>query len=241
LSVGVDQIPARTYARIAGVLYLIIIIGAGFAEGYVRGSLIVPGDPLATAGNIVASEGLFRFGFVSDLVAFMCDAVVAVLFYFMLRPVSKTLSLIAASLRLIAHPAIASLNLLNHLSALQVLTNPHFTTTFSGEQIAAIAMQFLAAHRTGYLVAGAFFGLHCLILGYLIARSSLFPRLLGLLLIAASFGYLAESFGNFLYAGNEVILSWIVGISAGVAEISLCFWLIVKGVRGGSATISIST
>jgi len=222
---------ARTYARIAGLLYLVIIVCAGFSEGYVRSSLIVPGDAAATADNILAHEWLFRVGFAGDLIAFMSDLVVAVLFYVLLKPISKTLSLIAACLRLLAHPAIASVNLLNHFAALLLLSGADYLTVFKTDQLNALVLLSLETHKYGYLIGGAFFGLHCLILGYLIYRSDLFPRVLGVFLVIASAGYLGESFGNFLFPAYEQVLAWIVAVPAVIAEVSLCLWLILKGVK----------
>lgn len=222
---------SKTIARIAGLLYLIIIICAGFSEGYVRSSLIIPGDATTTAQNILASEGLFRLGFVSDLVAFLADAVVAILLYILLKPVSKILSIIAAVFRLLAHPAIASLNLLNHYIVLQVLSGADFLSTFQTDQLHALAMLLLEAHTYGYLVAGAFFGFHCLLLGYLLYKSNLFPAILGILMAVASAGYLVESFGNFLFPGYEVVYTWIVAVTAVIGELSFCLWLMVKGVK----------
>lgn len=222
--------PKKT-ARITGVLYLVIIICAGFSEGYVRSSLIVPGDAAATTDNIVNSEWLFRVGFVSDLIAFLSDAAVAILLYVLLRPVSKTLSLLAASFRLIAHPAIASINLLNHFIALSLLNGAGYLKVFEAGQLQAMVLLFLNMHNTGYLIAGAFFGVHCFILGYLLYKSELFPGVLGVLMVIASLGYLMESFGNFLFTGYEDILAWIVGVSAGIGELSLTFWLLIKGVK----------
>mgnify|MGYP006211621067 CR=1 FL=1 len=80
--------PSVAQARLAGVLYLIIILCAGFSEGYVRGGVIVSGDAAATAANIRASEWLFRIGFTTDLLAFLSDVALAVLFYVLLRPVT---------------------------------------------------------------------------------------------------------------------------------------------------------
>ena len=219
------------YARTAGILYLIIIICAGFSEGYVRSSLIVPGDAAATAGNIMASEWLFRVGFVSDLIAFICDLAVAILFYVLLKPVSKTLSLIAAALRLLAHPAIASINLLNHFSVLFLLSGADYLTAFETDQLHALVLLLLSAHKYGYLIGGAFFGVHCFILGYLFVKSDLFPKTLGIMLAIAAAGYLTESFGNFLFPEYEDIFIWIVAVPAVIAELSLCLWLLVKGVK----------
>ena len=208
-----------------------IIILAGFSQGYVRSGLIVPGDAPATAANILASEGLFRIGFATDLTAFMMDAVVAILLYVLLRPVNKTLSMVAASFRLLAHPAIASLNLLNHLAAIQLLNGSAAMGIFEADQMQSLALFFLDLHHYGYLIGGAFFGVHLLLLGYLLFRSDLFPGILGILIVIASVGYLVESFGDFLFPGNEQVLGWIVGVSAAVGELSLTLWLLIKGVR----------
>ena len=221
----------RTYARVAGALYLVIIVCAGFSEGFVRSSLIVPGDAAATAGNILESPGLFRLGFAGDLIAFLADAAVAVLLYVLLKPVSQTMSLLAAAFRLLAHPAIAAVNLLNHFGVLLILGGSEYLTAFQPEQLNAMAMLSLETHRYGYLIGGAFFGVHCGLLAYLVIKSRLFPSVLGVLLYAASFGYLTESFAFFLFPSLEALASSLVVVTAGIAEVSLCLWLLVKGVR----------
>lgn len=220
----------RTHARVAGLLYVLVILCAGFAQGFVRGTLVVPGDAAATAANIVASENLFRLGLVADLVAFVSDAVVAVLLYVLLRPVSRTASLVAAALRLVAHPAIASLNLLNHWAALRLLTGGGAAALEPG-QLPGAALMLMEAHGVGYLLAGAFFGLHLLVLGWLLWRSDLFPRTLGILVAVAAAGYLLESFGSLLLPDARSLFTWIVGITAVIGEVSLALYLLVKGVR----------
>lgn len=221
----------RKMARIAGLLYLVIFITAGFSEGYVRSGIIVPGDAAATAGNIMASQGLFRLGFVSDLIAFMSDAVVAVLLYVLLRPVSRTVSLLAAAFRLLAHPAIAAVNLLNHFAALLLVQGDSYLSVFTADQLHALALLFLNMHGYGYLLAGAFFGVHCLILGYLLFKSDYFPGILGIMMAVAAFGYVTESFGNFLFPGHADMLAWFVAVPAVLGEFSLTLWLLIKGIR----------
>lgn len=219
----------QTYLKTAGILYLIIFICAGFSEGFVRSSLIVYTDPVATANNIIASESLFRLGFVTDLIAFISDAVISILFYLLLKPVSKTIALTAATFRLIAHPIIGSFNLINHLSAVNILTDPSLSSFVDISLLQTLAMESLINHKIGYLIAGAFFGIHCLLLGYLLFKSELFPKIIGILIFVASFGYLIESFGNFLNPENSDIYAMIVIIPAVIAELSLCVWLIIKG------------
>ncbi|MCB1320282.1 MAG: DUF4386 domain-containing protein [Leptospiraceae bacterium] len=222
--------PNRKMARMAGLLYLIVIVCAGFAQGYVRAGLVVPNDMTATAENILGAQFLFRAGLVADLVAFLCDAVIAILFYALLKPVNNTLAMLAAALRLLAHPAIGSLNLLNHHLALAVLSDPGFTSIMATEQSQAWSAIFLQAHDYGYLIAGAFFGLHCLVLGYLLYRSDLFPGVLGMLMMLAAGGYVIESFGSFLVPDYRNTYALIVAVTAVVGEVSLCLWLLIRAV-----------
>ena len=227
----IRPVSTKTTARIAGLLYILIFVSAGFSEGFVRATLIVPGDAAATAANILASEGLFRLGVVSDLIAFSADAIVAVLLYVLLRPVNRTLALVAAALRLVAHPAIASINMLNQFMALQLLTDPEYTTVFSPEQLNALALLLLTAHAYGYLIGAIFFGFHLIVLGYLLYQSELFPAILGILVVLAAFGYLTESFTFLLVPAYESFASTVVLVTAVVGEIALALYLVVRGVR----------
>ncbi len=118
---------SSNHARWAGLAYIVVIVAAGFAQGGVRERLVVDGNAAETAANILEHAFLFKIGLASDLLAFMADAVVAVLLWFVLRPAGRTLATAAAAFRLIAHPAIGSLNLLNHYMALEVLQHPDLT------------------------------------------------------------------------------------------------------------------
>lgn len=220
----------KTY-RLTGLLYLLIIICAGFSQGYIRGSILVPGDALVTADNILQNEALFRLGLSLDLVAFMIDAVVSVLLYQMFKPFGKTLAMVSAALRLIAHPAIGSLNLLNHYLAFHILGDAEFLTVLDETQRQSLSLLFMDAHRSGYLIAGGFFGLHCLLLGVLIYKSDSIPNIFGGLLIGSAAGYLIETFGNFTVPGYEEYTALIVGIAAAIGELSFTFYLLIKGRR----------
>jgi hypothetical protein len=226
-----NEIKQRNLARFTGVLYLLVILCAGFSQGYVRGTLFVSGDATATLNNILTSESLFRVGLVTDLIAFLLDAVISVLLYMLLKPAGKTLSMISSAFRLLAHPAIASLNLLNHFLALEVAQSTGPLAMLGVQQQEAWTSLFMTAHNYGYLIAGAFFGVHCLLLGVLLCRSVHFPSVFGLLMMAAAAGYLLESFGDFLVPGNEKLLANVVGISAAIGEVSLTLYLLIKGTR----------
>jgi hypothetical protein len=220
-------------ARIAGILYLIIIVAGIFAEFFVRSSLIVPGDVTATANNIVAAEGLFRIGIASDLIMILSDIALALFFYILLKPVSNSLSLLAAFFRL-AQAATLGINLLNLMFVLQLVNGSDNLGVFKTDQLHAVVVLFLDGHRIGYSIALIFFGLSILVLGYLIIKSDYIPKLLGVLLLLASLGYLTDSFAHVLltnYADYETIFALVVFAPAFIAELSLCLWLLFKGVK----------
>lgn len=215
--------------RLTGILYLFVIIFAGFSQGYVRGTLIIPGDAVTTATNILQQESLFRLGLSLDLVAFILDAIISVLLYQLFKTFGKTLALVSSALRLIAHPAIGSLNLLNHYLAYQVLGGADFLSVFDADQLQSLSLLFMEAHRYGYLIAGGFFGLHCLLLGLLIYKSNTIPNLFGGFLMGSAAGYLIETFGNFNVPGYEEYTALIVGVAAAIGEVSLTLYLLIVG------------
>lgn len=221
----------KRVARITGLLYLVIIVCAGFGEGAVRSTLVVPGDAAATAANIRGSEMLFRAGFVADLLAFLSDLAVSVLLYVLLRRVHRTVAMIAAAFRLLAHPAIAAVNMLNHFGALVVLGGAGYLSSFTPGQLEALALLMMEMHGYGYLIGGAFFGVHLGLLGWLLLRSGLVPPLLGVLVALAGAGYLVESFGMFLFPAHEGLYTMLVTITAVIGEVTLCLYLLIKGVR----------
>jgi hypothetical protein len=218
------------YARVAGVLFLIIVSCAIFSIVYIPSSLIVPGDATATANNIMASESLFRMGIVSDSVIFLSEIVLSVLLYVLFKPVSKTLSLVAAFSRL-AEAVILGINLLNNFTALLLVSGAGYLTVFEPDQLHALVLLFLNAHGYGILISQLFFGLHCFVLGYLLFKSGYFPRILGVLMLFASLGYLTESFGNFLLPNYEEIFAWVVAVTAVIGEFPFFLWLLFKGVN----------
>lgn len=216
--------------RITGLMYLAVIICAGFSQGYVRGTLVVQGDAVTTATNIMNNADLFRLGLTTDMIAFLLDAVISVMLYQMFKPFNKNLAMASAALRLIAHPAIGSLNLLNHFMALHILWGAEFLGSFEADQLQSMSLLFMDAHRNGYLIAGGFFGIHCLLLGILIYKSNIFPKIFGGFLFGAAAGYLLETFGNFSVPGYEEWTALIVGIAAALGEVSLTLYMIFKGV-----------
>ena len=217
------------YARLAGVLYLVIIVFGIFGEVGIRSTLVVPGDPVATAGNLTSSEGLFRLGFFADSLMILCDIALAVLLYVLLAPVHKVVALMAMCFRL-AQSAVLALNLLHYHAAILTLQGAGYSSVFEGTDAAALASFFLDLHAHGYDLGLLLFGVHCLLLGYLIVRSRYLPRLLGFLASAAGAAYLVGSYTRFLFPAHVEAVSPIYAVAI-VSEVSLCLWLLVKGVN----------
>lgn len=219
-----------TYARIAGVLYLIITVAAIWAHFVIPEQFIIPGDAAATAANIAANETAFRLGAVgSELIILLSEVVLAVVLFELLKPVNKTLSLIAAVSRL-AMTTIHGLNLLNYYFVLQLVNGADSLTAFAPEQVNTLMTLFLDAHNTGFTIGIAFLVLHVLILGYLIVQSGYFPKALGYLFFAAGVGYLVDTMGLLLVSSYTTTPALIALVIA-VAEVAFPLWLLVKGVN----------
>ncbi|MBZ0266945.1 DUF4386 domain-containing protein [bacterium] len=222
----------RALSRLAGVLYLVIIALGIFAEMGVRAKLFVEGDPAGTAARIAASPDLFRAGFAADAVMVVCDVAVAVLLYVLLKPAGPVLSMSAMFFRA-TQAAVLGLNLLHFHAARLILDGTAYRASLEPEQARALSYLFLDLHRHGYDLGLVFFGVHCVLLGVLIARSGFLPRALGLLVAAAGVVYLVGSGARFLFpeALGTVSALYVVAF---VSESALCLWLLVKGIDPGT-------
>ena len=224
------QTSPLVYARVAGFLLLFLVVIAPFSQLYVPSTLIVPGDAAATADNIRSSGWVLRLGIVGDSFVFLIEIVLCVLLYVLLRPVSRTLSLVAAFARL-AMTVVQGINLLAYFVALLLLSGAAYLTVFGPAQLDALALLSLDAHQYGVYVWEAFFGLHLAVLGYLIFKSGYFPRILGVLMVFAALGYLGHSYGGWLYPGSAETLALVVGVTAIIGELPFFLWLAIKGVN----------
>jgi hypothetical protein len=215
-------------SRIAGILYLVVIVLGIFAEVVVRSRLVDLENAQATAANILGSETLFRLGFAADLVVFSCDVAIAVLLFLLFAPVNRTLSMLAAAFRL-TQTAVIGLNLLSMFAALLILREADYLGAFSDRQSESLASLFLDLHKYGYTLGLTFFGLSTALIAYLALRSMVVPRVLVGLLFLAGLGYVADSFAFFLVSGYDGSISPILLAPAIVGEIWFALWLLLKG------------
>jgi hypothetical protein len=168
------------------------------------------------AGSASDTPGIpdwsYCIGFSIYLLVYLSHMAIALIIYILLKPVDRGLALLAAFFRF-AEAVILGINLLNHYSAFLILNGTEYLTIFSAGQPDGAIQLPLDAHRSGYLIGQVFFGFHCFFLGYLLFKSGYFPRILGVFLIAACFGYLIETFTYFLlpnYVTVEAVTAWTV-------------------------------
>lgn len=217
----------QIYARIAGILYLVIIIMGICAEAFVRNKLFVSGNANATANNIMHAEFLWKIGITADLIMHICDLPVMIILYYLLKPVSKKLALLNLSFNLI-QTAVLVANKLNLFAALFFLGDAAYLKSFSPDQLNTLSYLSIKLHDFGFGVGLIFFGFVCLLEGYMIFKSGYFPKPIGILMTIAGICYLFNSFALILV---PQLSSIAILMPCLIAELSLSLWLVFKGVN----------
>ena len=220
-----EKMNMNKIARIAGLLYVIPWVLSIFAT-LQRQGLIVPGDTVKTADNIMASESLFRLSIVSDLIVQVVFVVLVLLLYQLLKPVNKNQAALMVILFLVSVP-IAMFNMLNQYAALLLLSGADYLTLFTADQLPALVVLFQSLHEVGIMIAYIFWGLWLFPLGYLVYKSGFLPKILGILLMISCFGYLIDFATFFLFPNFDVAINMYTGW----AELFLCLWLLIKGIN----------
>lgn len=215
--------PKQT-ARLAGWLYLILIPLGFFGVVYVTTALVVPGDMAATISNIAASEGMYRLSMVSALLMNIVSVMLVLVLYKLFKSVDKDMAGLMLVLLLLG-AGIAMLNELNHFVAL-VFSSVAAQVVFTADQSQYFVGLFLDMYEFGSYIAGVFWGLWLFPLGYLIYKSNFVPKILGVLLVIAGVGYVAESFLLFLAPELGIPITDYTFIG----EVTITLWLLIKGV-----------
>lgn len=220
----------QLYARLGGVLYVVIIVAGIFGEMFVRGSIVVPGDAPATARNLLASQALWRAGIAGDLLMHVCDLGVVWVLYVLLRPVSRNLALLAVFFVLV-QSAVLVANKLTLLLPLFLLGDASYLKTLAPPQLQALAYVAIRTHDYGFGFGLLFFGVACILVGHLIARSGYLPKAIGILMQLAGACYIVNTFALVLSPALGRRLFPAIMLPPFAAELSLAVWLLVKGVN----------
>jgi len=221
----VGEASPRLKARITGVFYLLTILTGIFAQGFVSGSLVVDGDAAASATNILTHKSLFELGFTVYLIEMAFQIAITALFYDLLKPAGKSISLVAAFLGL-AGCVIKTFSRLFYIAPLFILGGAHYLNVFSPEQLQALALLFLKVNDHGAAIALVFFGFYAFLTGYLILRSTFLPRFLGVLSVLGGLGWL-----TFLNQPLGYRLFPYIAVLGILGAVALILWLLVFGVN----------
>jgi hypothetical protein len=217
----------QIYARLGGVLYLLIIVLGAFSEGFAMNTLIVSGNAAATAGNILASRGLWSAAVAADLLIPVMAVVGVWISYELLRPVSNTLILLDVFLTLVSL-SVEAVSKLFLLLVLPILSS----TSYPAEhrQLEALADLALKSHGIAFNIALIFFGCSCLVEGYLLYKSGYFPKFIGVLMQIAGACYLISCFAELLAPSFADLITPAILLPTVLGELSYCLWLLIKGV-----------
>ena len=222
----------RRTARLAGWLYLVSALPAPFALLYVPGRLFVEGNPAATGERLRSLEGLLRAGLAAELFSSVVFIFVALTLYRLFRPVSETPALAMFVLILISFP-ISFGNVLLELAALELAGGggrPSILSVLGPTPNDALAYAAMRLHHQGYMLAQIFWGLWLFPFGVCVRRSGFIPRILGILLMIAGAGYVANSFAALVLPRFLAAVDRVTTIT-NLGEVPIIFWLLIWGAR----------
>lgn len=220
----------KRLARIAGIFYLLVGITGGFAEGFVDPKIYVAGNAAATAGNVLANAVLVRMSVISHLVDAVFFVLTAMALHMLLEHVHKSVARAMLVFVTVA-VGIITLNAVFQFEGLQVATNASYVTAFGVAGSNALVLLLLDIQHYGTLAAQVFFGLWLAPLGYLAYKSELFPKALGVTLVAATVCYLVHLITAFLIPDFHQQIQAIIVIVPTIAEIWMVLYLLAVGVK----------
>jgi hypothetical protein len=221
--------PTDKAARIAGAVYLSMVLTAPFSLIYVPNKLIVRGDADATASNILTHETLFRLSILGDLVGHVIFICLGIALFRLLSNVSRNWALLMVGFVLVS-AAVGFLNTLNNIAALILFHGGDFLGVFDTAQLNALGMLFIRLHSQGIFIDEIFWGVWLFPFGLLVFRSGFLPRFIGGWLIINCFGYVALSvialfFQPYYNTAFKVLQPVLFG------ELAIMLWLLVKGAK----------
>ena len=220
----------KRLARLAGVLYLLVGIFGGFAQGFVYPKIYVAGDAATTAANLIANSGLVRLGAVADFFDNVIWVFLGLTLFGLLKHVNKNAA--RAMVVLVAIGAsITMLNAVFEFEGMRVATGAVNLGGFGAAGSNALALLLVDAQHYGLLIASIFFGLWLVPLGYLAYKSGWFPRALGVTLIVGGACYLVDMLAAFLLPDIGKAIHGYVNIASAIAEIWMVGYLLVIGVK----------
>lgn len=218
----------RAIGRLAGLTYLSVVVTGLFSLAYVPSQLIDLSDAARTLANLSASQTLFRWGIAASVICYLSFLVLPIILYRLLEPFGRVWAVLMVLLAITSVP-ISFVSLTHKLAILPMVA------AAAGPPDAALAvevMERLRAYNHGLSVTTIFWGLWLFPFGYLVTKSGVIPRILGVFLMLGCVGYLANFFGPLLWpVYRSTMLPDIAGKPAAIGEIGACLWLLVMGAK----------
>ena len=224
-------------ARVAGLLYLGVVLNGIFSLMYVPSKLFIWKDAALTYTNILSSETLYRLSIASGLLCYLFYLILPFVLYKLLSPVNEVVAKLMIILSVVSVP-ISLLNFQNKFAVLSLIKGKN-ANGMPMNELQSQVMFFLNQYDYGITIASIFWGLWLLPFGYLVYKSGFLPKLLGILLMAGCFGYLINIFGGIIFQNYFAFgISNYVSIPASLGEIGICLWLLIVGVKESQSKIN---
>ncbi|HQF42949.1 MAG TPA: DUF4386 domain-containing protein [Ignavibacteriaceae bacterium] len=219
----------RKTAKLAGLLYLILVITGVYSIMYVSSQIIVQGDVITTAKNILAKEFLFRTGIINDLISNTIFVLLVLVLYRMFKQVNEHQAKLMVAFVIVQVPAVFIMEALN-ITSLMIFKG-EILQTFELNQKQDLAMLFLKINDNGTLTMEMFWGLWLLPFGLLVYKSRFIPRIFGILLVIAGISYIVDSFVSLLFPTYSTFVNQPTLLLVAIGEISITLWFLIKGVK----------
>ena len=223
--------PSKNTARLAGLLWFLATVTAGFGYVYIRSKVVVPGDAAATAANVLASEFLFRAAIVGTLLSLIFMFFFGLTLFGLFKEVHKALATVFLTSVLMT-VTVAVVNQLNNLGALLVLSQADYLKVFTSEQLKALAMIFLRLGGLGQGLLEIFWTPLYVSFGLLVIKSKYLPKILGVLLMIMGAGFAINILQKFLIPQFHPVAFTQLAMTLGaLGGLPTMFWLLVKGAK----------
>lgn len=221
----------KKIARIAGLLYLVVVLTGIFSLMYVPGKLIVWDNAATTFSNIVTNQPLFRLGMVTYLVCYTFFLFLPLVLYKLLKPVNETFARLMVILVIVSVP-VSFVNSQNMFNVLSLISDESYLKVFSNDQLQAQVLLYLNHYDNGNLIISIFSGLWLFPFGYLVFKSKFLPKILGIFLMLGCFGYLTNFLGHSLVPHySKMGIAFFIQLPASLGEIGTCLWLLIMGAK----------
>lgn len=222
--------PKQT-ARIAGAIYLVVVLTGLFSLMYVPKQLSNWNNPEEMINNIIAHETLFRLGIFVGIFGYTFFGLLPLLLYKLLSPVNKTHTVLMVAFAVVSVP-ISLTNMLNKFAVLTLLSKANYLSGVDVAQIHTQILLHLDYYGNGNQLASIFWGLWLFPFGYLVYKSGFLPKIIGVFLMFGCFGYVINFTGNFFFpAYDGSLISKMITVPGSLGELGICLWMLVMGVK----------